>query len=84
MTTNKVGDTVIADHDAEDAYDATDPPAMQLDVLERIADELDDDPGEPRREFRRVDALRLVGNLERRPGVDLIRLAVVRHVLEEL
>jgi hypothetical protein len=70
------------DFDPEDAYDATDPPGVRLDVLERIADALEDD--DDRREPRRLDALRLVANLDGVAGVNRRRLRRIRRRLEDL
>ena len=75
---------MIGDHDPEDAYDASDPPAMCLAVLERVVADLEADPAEPRREFRILDALRLVRVLGRRDGLDPHGLAAVRSTLEAL
>ena len=76
------GFAVIGDKDPEDAYDAGDPPAVRLEVLERIVASLQaiDD----RRELRRDDALRLVDNNRRAPGVDRRRLERIRRDLEAL
>ena len=72
------------DKDPEDAYDATDPPSVRLDVLERIVADLEADVGDPRFEARRRDALRLVANLDRVRGVEHRRLRRVRRALEAL
>jgi hypothetical protein len=74
---------VIGDKDPEDAYDAGDPPAVRLAVLERVADALEaGDDG--RREVRRVDAMRVVDVLDRVRGVDRPRLRRLRRRLEAL
>jgi hypothetical protein len=66
---------MIGDKDPEDAYDAGDPPGVRLAVLERVvADLRARDDG--RREARRVDALRLLANLER----DLLGVSNTRRV----
>ena len=75
---------MYGDADPEDAYDATDPPAIRLDVLERIIDALEADASDPRREIRRVDALRLVDDLNGVPGVEQRRLRHLRRALRDL
>ena len=72
------------DRDPEDAYDATDPPSIRLDVLERVVDRLEDDQADPRFEARRRDALRLVEALRKVRGVDRRRWRRIRRDLEEL
>lgn len=75
---------MIGDKDPEDAYDAGDPVPVQVDVLIRVVDHLQDvETDGARLELRRVDALRLVANLERRRVTDP-RLAGVRRALEGL
>ena len=49
---------MIGDDDPEDAYDASDPLAVRLTVLARVAATLDDDPA--RRAHRRDDLRRLL------------------------
>ena len=48
----------FGDTDPEDAYDASDPLAVRLAVLARVAAALDDDPD--RREVRRAGLARLL------------------------
>ena len=72
------------DRDPEDAYDATDPATVRLDVLERIIFDLETDREDARWDRRRLDALRLVANLDAEFGVDRIRLAYIRDALEAL
>ena len=74
---------MIGDHDPEDAYDAADEPGALLTILERVIDELWG-PDDGRNDARRDDALRLVGNLERRRGVNRPRLAAIRDALEDV
>ena len=74
----------FGDKDPEDAYDTGDPPARNLGILEPVIDDLAADQTDPRFPYRRDDALRLVLNLERRPGVDLLRLRAIRDTLEAL
>ena len=75
---------MIGDHDPEDAYDAGDPGPVLLDVLDRVVDVLTVEPDDGRHRHRRVDALRLVANLDRRRDVDPDRLAGIRAALEAL
>jgi hypothetical protein len=70
------------DFDPEDAYDADDPPNVCLAVIGRVVDALR--ASSDRREPRRVDALRLLDNLEGVLGVDLLRLQELRDDLEAL
>ena len=56
---------LIGDLDPEDAYDAGDPPDLRIAVLRRVAEDLRDNPADDgRRNFRRLDALRLVEVLD--------------------
>jgi hypothetical protein len=55
--------TDFGDKQPEDAYDATDPPDVRLEVLERVVDSLEELDVGPARLVRRDDALRLVANL---------------------
>ena len=64
------------------AHDAGDPPAVRLEVLERVVVSLR--ASDDRRELRRDDALRLVDNNRRGPGVDRRRLQRIRRDLESL
>ena len=74
---------MIGDKDVEDVYDATDPVPVRLAVLERIVDAIH--AGDPfRREIRRLEAIRVAGNLASEPGVDRIRLAVILDDLDEM
>ena len=76
---------MIGDKDPEDAYDAGDPVEVRLDVLERIVEDLRDGIPDPTRfDARRVDALRLVVNLEAHAGADHPRLRALRAELEWL
>ena len=72
------------DRDPEDAYDATDPAAVRLDVLERIIFDLETDREDGRWDRRRLDALRLVHDLDGEFTADRVRLAYVRDALEAL
>jgi hypothetical protein len=72
------------DKDPEDVYDAGDPANIRLDVLERVVAALRAHPADGRLEARRVDALRIVDNLEAELGVDRVRLWEIRDALEEL
>ena len=58
--------TVIGDNDPEDAYDATDPLPVRLEVLARVAGALDDDPD--RRDVRRA-GLAQPARRDRRPAL---------------
>ena len=73
-----------ADKDPEDSYDATDPVSIRLDVLERIIEALEEDPGDPRREARRVDALRLVAGFDDLHSHHKRRLKHIRHALRDM
>lgn len=72
---------IYGDRDPEDGYDAGDPPARRLDVLAAVAEVLTG-PDDGRREARRVDALRVLGVLERVAGVDRARARAIRRRLE--
>jgi hypothetical protein len=74
--------SAIGDKDPEDAYDAGDPPTVRLEVLERVVASLQ--VADDRRELRRQDALRVVDNNRRAPGVDRRRLERIRRELEAL
>lgn len=76
---------MIGDVDPEDAYDADDRPRDRLKVLEAIVAELyASDPSDPRRETRRVDALRVVTAFEDDLAQWRSRLEAVRTALEDL
>jgi Fe-S-cluster formation regulator IscX/YfhJ len=76
---------VIGDKDPEDAYDAGDPPEERLRVIGNIVAHLRDfEQDEERKDRRIVDALRLISDLERVHGVDMIRLAELRDELEAM
>lgn len=74
--------TDFGDFDPEDAYDADDPPHVRLAVIARIVADLR--ARSDRHELRRLDALRLLDALDAVPGVDLLRLRVLRDELEAL
>lgn len=75
---------MIGDNDPEDAYDAEDPPHLRLGVISRVVEDLRATEFSDRRELRRLDALRLLRNLEAVLGVDLLRAQELRDELETL
>lgn len=72
------------DYDPEDALDATDPPAIQLDVLERVLIALRSNIQDDRTEGRRLDALRVIRRLNETRGVQRQRLRRLREDFEAL
>lgn len=79
-----MSDTTFRDHDPEDAYDATDPISVRLDVLERVVAALNVD--DDRFDARRGDLLRLLDALD---GEDMgrreaRRLRKLREAAEDL
>lgn len=75
---------MIGDKDPEDAYDAGDPPAVRLAVIERVLEDLRTaEPGD-RRELRHLDALRLLRNLAADIDELRARLDTLRDAFEDL
>ena len=80
-----VSDRGFTDKDPEDVYDATDPLDDRLHVLQHVVDHLRDNRDE-RFDARRLDALRLVRNLDAEDlgFLQRRRLNRIRDDLEEL
>jgi hypothetical protein len=74
---------MIGDKDPEDAYDASDPIGVRLARLAKIIEAIRVSSDE-RREARRVDALRLIANLEIELHSALTTVAARRRELENL
>ena len=72
----------FGDFDPEDAYDAGDPLRLRVAVLRRIVEHLRDERDERRRERRRLDALRLLDNLDDEVGDLVPALVELRGDLE--
>jgi hypothetical protein len=76
--------TEFGDFDPEDAYDAGDPLRLRVAVLRRIVEHLRDEPDPARRERRRLDALRLLDNLDDETAGLVPALDDIRRDLGEL
>lgn len=74
----------FGDLDPEDVYDVGDPVPDRVAVLRRVVAELTGTPDDGRHERRRIDALRVLTELERFVGVRLKELVEIREALERL
>lgn len=75
---------MIGDKDPEDAYDAGDPPAARLAVIERVLEDLRTAELGDRRELRRIEALRVLRNLAADIDELRARVDVLRDAFEDL
>jgi hypothetical protein len=73
--------SIFGDFDPEDAYDIGDPVGRRLDVIARVVDDLRDP--DPRRELRRLNALRLLDTLGPVPSSEIPRYRTLRAELLE-
>lgn len=76
--------TEFGDFDPEDAWDDGDADVLKLGVLTRVVAALRAEPDDPRRELRRVDALRLAAKVNAEWADRLDRLTAIRSELERL
>jgi len=72
----------IGDIDPEDAYDSGDPLRLRVAVLRRIVEHLRDNPDDGRKLTRKLEALRLLDNLDNEVGDLVPSLEDIRSQLE--